>query len=296
MVQQRPGPTRGFTLDALSDRRGCSEIRVLHVEDEPSFADLTETGLTRANDDITVEHVPSVAGGIQVLADDYTQVDCVVSDYDLGDKNGIEFLRTVRERRCELPFILFTGKGSEAVAADALAAGATDYLQKEAGLDQFTILSNRIEHAVREVRTAQTVERAMQAIETAREGIGLVDFDESGNFVYCNDSYSNLLGYDPGELVGRHWRDIYPSEAAAERMYEEATDQLQSVGRWTGTTTFEMADGDPVRLDHRLDYAEDGTLVCTITPTTRDPSSGLVSPKRGSRIGTERFDSSPHVD
>jgi ActR/RegA family two-component response regulator len=34
--------------------------------------------------------------------------------------NGLEFLQAVREHYSDLPFILFTGKGSEAVASDAI--------------------------------------------------------------------------------------------------------------------------------------------------------------------------------
>lgn len=296
MAPRGTDPARTFTPDALSDRQDRSEIRVLHVEDDPSFADLTETGLTRVNDDISVEHAPSVAGGVEALTDGRADIDCVVSDYDLGDGDGVELLRTVRERWCELPFILFTGKGSEEVAAEALSAGATDYLQKAGGLDQFTILVNRIEQATRRARTAETVERAMRAIETAREGIGLVDLDDTGEFVYCNDSYGDLLGYEPDELVGGHWTDIYPSEAAAERMRETLSGQLQSSGHWAGTTTFESAEGDPVRLDHRLNYAEDGTLVCIIVPATRDVESGSIGAESLGRTGGDPSDSSPHVD
>ena len=41
----------------------------------------------------------------------------------MPEMNGIEFLETVRGTYPELPFILFTGKGSEQVASDAIAAG-----------------------------------------------------------------------------------------------------------------------------------------------------------------------------
>lgn len=50
--------------------------------------------------------------------------------YDMPRQTGIEFLETVREEYPGLPFILYTGKGSEEVAADAISAGVFDYLQK----------------------------------------------------------------------------------------------------------------------------------------------------------------------
>jgi len=40
-------------------------------------------------------------------------ITCIVSDYEMPDQNGLEFLRTVRETHPELPFILFTGKAQK---------------------------------------------------------------------------------------------------------------------------------------------------------------------------------------
>jgi DNA-binding NarL/FixJ family response regulator len=63
--------------------------------------------------------------------------------------DGIEFLQAVREEFPDLPFILFTGKGSEAVASEAISAGVTDYLQKDTGTNQYTVLTNRVRNAVK---------------------------------------------------------------------------------------------------------------------------------------------------
>jgi len=73
----------------------------------------------------------------------------------MSGETGIGFLRTIRERNPDLPFILFTGKGSEEIASDAISAGATDYLQKQIGSDQYTVLANRIENAVEQYRAKQ---------------------------------------------------------------------------------------------------------------------------------------------
>ena len=42
--------------------------------------------------------------------------DVVVSDYEMPQKNGLEFLKELREQNNNIPFILFTGKGREEVA------------------------------------------------------------------------------------------------------------------------------------------------------------------------------------
>jgi len=99
-------------------------IRVLHVDDEPGFTDTAASLIGREDDRLTVETTTSAAEGMARIADG--EIDCVVSGYDMPRTDGLEFLDAVREERPDLPFVLFTGKGSEAVASDAISGGATD--------------------------------------------------------------------------------------------------------------------------------------------------------------------------
>jgi CheY-like chemotaxis protein len=85
------------------------EITVLHVDDEPDFADLAAEYLEREDDRISVLTATSVQDGLAILAE--ADVDCIISDYDMPDTNGIEFLESIRDNRPDLPFILYTGKG-----------------------------------------------------------------------------------------------------------------------------------------------------------------------------------------
>ena len=123
-----------------------ASVRVLHVDDDPEFGSLTATFLEREDDRLSVETATSTAKGLDLIRE--LSPDCVVSDYDMPGQNGIEFLERVRNEWPELPFILFTGKGSEEVAGQAVSAGVTDYLQKKSGSEQYTLLANRIINAV----------------------------------------------------------------------------------------------------------------------------------------------------
>jgi PAS domain S-box-containing protein len=125
-------------------------IRVLHVDDDPHFTDLTATYLEREDERIVVRTETNAADALETLAE--LDFDCIVSDFDMPGQNGIEFLETVRDTSPDLPFILYTGKGSEEIASEAIRAGVTDYLQKGRGTDQYTLLANRIQNAVEQVR------------------------------------------------------------------------------------------------------------------------------------------------
>jgi len=143
------------------------QVRVLHVDDDREFAAMAGTFLERENDDFTVETAASASEGLARL--DEAAFDCVVSDYDMPEMNGIEFLEAVRAAYPELPFILYTGKGSEEIASDAISSGVTDYLQKSGGTDQYTVLVNRISNAVEARRAASDLERKSRQDEAIAE-------------------------------------------------------------------------------------------------------------------------------
>ena len=148
-----------------------TSIRVLHVDDEPEFTDMAASFLEREDERFEVETATSASNGLDRLAD--SDFDCVISDYDMPGQSGIEFLEAVREEYPDLPFILYTGKGSEEVASDAISAGATDYLQKQTDTSQYTVLANRIANAVDQYRSSR--ERRRRRERQKRQSDALLD-------------------------------------------------------------------------------------------------------------------------
>ncbi|MFB6353443.1 MAG: PAS domain S-box protein, partial [Halobacteriales archaeon] len=131
------------------------------------------------------------------------------SDYEMPGRNGIEFLETVRETHPELPFILYTGKGSEEVASDAISAGVTDYIQKEGGTDQYAILANKIANAVEGYWSASVARQRQHRLEQILKILPscVVQIDYDGQFVYANDRAREVLGLDPAAVPGRTYND-----------------------------------------------------------------------------------------
>ena len=142
-------------------------IRVLHVDDDEQYGDLVATYLEHENERFEVELVRSAADALDRLERECP--DCVVSDYEMPGIDGIELLQSVRETHPNLPFVLFTGKGSEEVASEAIAAGATDYLQKQSGSDRYELLANRVENAVEQYRSRHELERERSRMQFALE-------------------------------------------------------------------------------------------------------------------------------
>jgi DNA-binding NtrC family response regulator len=101
---------------------------VLLIEDSNETARLLAGALRSANDPFEVTAVCSARAGLQQL--DEQAFDCVLLDYRLPDADGLECLRTIRQRHADVPVIIVTGAGSEEVAVEAMKLGASDYLVK----------------------------------------------------------------------------------------------------------------------------------------------------------------------
>jgi len=130
-------------------------ITVLVVDNDPGFADLTAERLEREDDAIVCDVVTSPEEALERF--DRGAIDCIVSDYEMPQLTGLELLERVRERDPELPVILFTGRGSEDVASEAITAGVTQYFRKSVGGEQFALLANQITNAVSQYRTKATL-------------------------------------------------------------------------------------------------------------------------------------------
>ncbi|MBB6644894.1 PAS domain S-box protein [Halobellus ruber] len=185
--------------------RTSGTIRVLHVDDDPDFVDLAATFLEEEYDQFTVETATSPSDGLDRLAD--TEFDCIISDYDMPGQNGIEFLAAVRTEHPDLPFILYTGKGSEEIASNAISAGVTDYLQKKSGTDQYVVLGNRVKNAVEQFRSQQALTKRNRELQRYKRMVNSIHeaaciYDSEGRFELVNEYLAEWYNSTPAELAG----------------------------------------------------------------------------------------------
>lgn len=238
-------------------------IHALHVDDDRALAETVSTFLQRERDQITVTTKTTVEDGMQVLQQ--KPIDCVISDYEMPRQDGLDFLELVRNENPDLPFILFTGKGDEEIASEAITAGVNEYLQKGSGTDQYTVLANRLENLVEKYRAEQEVFRGFQALESAQEGIGILD--KNGEYVYLNQAYAEVYCAEREDVLGEHWDHLYPDDEA-ERFRQEILPTLETEGMWSGQSVGVTTNGERVTEELSLTRLDDGGHVCVIRDVT----------------------------
>jgi PAS domain S-box-containing protein len=178
-------------------------ISVLYVDDEESLLEiarlfLEETGEFRIGTAISAK---------DALKDDSIRsYDAIVSDYQMPGMDGIAFLKLVRERFGDIPFILFTGRGREEVVIDAINNGADFYIQKGGDPEaQFAELAHKIRQSVRRKQAEYSLH------DSERRLADIIDFlpdatfaiDRSGRVIAWNRAIEDMTGVPASEMLGK---------------------------------------------------------------------------------------------
>ena len=186
----------------------------------------------------------------------------MVSDYEMPQKDGLQFLKEFHEQNYEIPFILFTGKGREEVAIKALNLGADGYFNKQGNPETvygelaFGILQsvqkNRVEMAL-------LLSEKKFRIYVSDSPVAFFVVNKDGKYVEVNKAACSLLGYSKDELL---------ELSIANLLFEEdLTFGLKQFGllQEKGKARFEVAlkkkDGYPVYVILNATKLPDGKMM-----------------------------------
>jgi PAS domain S-box-containing protein len=278
-IPDRDGPD-GPATDAFhrSEPAGGGPRRVLLVDDEPGAADLAATHVERLVDG--VETVTYTAPEAALRAVETDRVDCVVSDFDMPGTNGLELLSEVRAVDPGLPFVLFTGKGSEEIASEAISAGVTDYLQKGVGRDRYEMLANSVENALVRRRVERDLHGVNAKVTALHEFAADVVACERVDDVFERTvaAAEGILQFDRCVTARRRGDELVPA-ALSESVTEDEVRVFEVGEGVVGTTA-----------------ADERTMVVdNVTVDPADPDD-LEDPENCGRPGVERAEGSAVAD
>ncbi|MHA2495843.1 MAG: response regulator, partial [Candidatus Hodarchaeales archaeon] len=197
--------------------------RILLVDDDEKLLEVTQRYLKRAEPTLTLITSSSAQDALQVLQNDH--FDVVVSDYQMPTMNGLDLLQKLRGEGNDIPFVMFTGKGREEVAMQALNLGANYYLMK--GADAGSTFGE-LTHIILQLAHHQHIEKALRETEELSNHIiesmtdGILALDQNFHYTLWNKAMEKISHVPREELIGtsrRPW-EMFP------HLIEQGVDQM----------------------------------------------------------------------
>lgn len=249
-------------LSNLIDQ-SISAPQLLLVDDDESFVSLESEFLKREFDEVKILTALGGAEGLDIL--ETTDVDSIISDFDMPGMDGLEFLRKVRVDHPDLPFVLFTGKGSEEIASEAISEGVTDYLQKGGGKSKYAVLANRVSNAIESSRTKEELKRQTLLFKNVQElaDVGGWELDLENERLYWTDNVRSILEVS---------QDFELTQENVFELYHPDDREMVNTARERA-----INEGVPMELTARFISGEDNIRWMRIYGEPRKSSSGTVT-------------------
>jgi PAS domain S-box-containing protein len=257
-------------------------LRILFVEDSPADVELCLRALRQAGFRAEAAVAATPHEFARLL--EANQFDVVLSDFNLPAWNGLEALKTLRQQRREIPFILVTGSLGEETAVDAIQLGAADFIIK----DRLARLPVAVQRALEEKALRDQHARAEEALRLSEENyrqlfeanphpMWVYDL-ETLRFLAVNDAAVHHYGYSRREFLGMTLKDIRPPEDVPSLLasVQHAAEGLEVAGEWR----HKKKDGtliDAEVTSHSLTFAErNARVVLAVDITQRKRAEAAV--------------------
>ena len=184
-------------------------FHVLHVDDDASFLQLTKM-ILEAENKFQVDSATSVDEAFKKLSKQ--TYDAIISDYDMPQKNGLDFLKELREQKIDIAFIIFTGRGREEVVVRALNLGADRYINKSGAPDAvYCELADAVNKVVERKRAKslllESEAKYRMLVEESLQGI-MIAQGVPPRIVFANSAMGAMLGYAAGEFMSLSPKEV----------------------------------------------------------------------------------------
>lgn len=187
-------------------------IRILIVDDLPGLLEAVKC-ILEVNPGFQVDTAESARKALMCL--DSNRYDIIISDYYMPGMNGIEFLRAVRKKNPDIPFILQTGNGDEMTAIQALENGADFFLEKGSeGPLQFLAFTQTINLLVSHKRIRESYEQEISRYRRLFDyaDMGLIFIRDDGQIIDVNPAFLSMTGYSIDEIRDVTFHQLIPGK------------------------------------------------------------------------------------
>jgi PAS domain S-box-containing protein len=178
-------------------------IKILLVEDNPGDVRLVRELLSLGSGNgvglvFELTQVERLGQALSIVAEaDYA---LILLDLSLPDSQGLETIQRTLEAAPNLPVVVMSGLGDEAVAIEAVKAGAQDYLVK-GHVDEYS-LPRAIRYAIERKRVEEALRESEEKFrKLTAKSPNMIFINRAGSIVYANEACEQIMGYTREELL-----------------------------------------------------------------------------------------------
>jgi len=193
-------------------------LRILLVDDYPADRKLIRMSVGKAFPRASFDEVSTRSEFEQAIADQ--AYDLIITDYLMRAFDGLELIDIVNEQGLDIPIIMVTGTGNEAIAIEAMHRGAADYVikQKEHIKRLPVTIKKALENHLARLQDEQNLialrnseARKSAVLNTAMDGIICVD--GKGNITEFNPASEAMFEYVSNRVLGKNMAELLIPQA-----------------------------------------------------------------------------------
>jgi diguanylate cyclase (GGDEF)-like protein/PAS domain S-box-containing protein len=201
-------------------------------------------------------------------------IDLLLLDLMMPHMDGYQLLEIIQRRRIDCDVIVISGEATFDNATRVFRGGAIDFINKPF---EPQTLFHRVEHSVHQRRLRQELETARRELEASEQRYRFIVshspdiiymIDGEGRFRFINERVTELLGFQPEELIGQHYSAL---------VHEDDLDLAAEVFELQSGQT---GDNRQVELRfkcrHRSDYARSFESKSIVIELSATPLQGPV--------------------
>ncbi len=218
-----------------------NESSILYLEDDEVIRKETSSILKKMFKEVFI--ASDGKEGLELYKEHYESIDIILTDINMPNVNGIEFMSEVRKDDIDIPILIVTAFNDMDILIKAIKLNVTDYIIKPMQLNSTLKILNKV---LQDRLNQKLIFKQKHELEIYKEILDkenlVSETDLKGTIIYANDIFCKVSGYSEEELIGSK-HNIIRHPDFSEKVYKELWDTIQNKKIWKGKIKNRAKDG-----------------------------------------------------